>query len=305
MKMLDVPQSGSIGGVTSSHNRAGQYKRARRAPVSPTRTDKQGVARSRFGAASALWQSMTTTLQAAWTAFAHSYPVVDSLGQTVVLTGQQYFVGLNAQLLACGLPTSTVIPTNTTMYPVGTPALYADAGGNVIATVGTIITGDFNKVSCSSVKSNGVSFNAQFSLFGVISSTNVVADISAPYVAQYGNPGLGRKIFANFVYVNSSGMSSNDNIISAAVVAASVVSPPALVAQTGHALQSTGPGTGALAISFFVVNADGSGSIVGTTTQLAGVASQTVGVIAGKSYYTRAFAGGVWQNASNVVIAVA
>ena len=124
MKYLGQPQSGSQAGTTASHNRAGQYLRNRRAPVSPTRTPKQSVARARFGSASALWQTLPAPLQNAWTAFAAAYPVVDSLGQSVTLTGQQYFVGIQSQLLAVGQPTNTAVPNNTTIPPIDTPLLY-------------------------------------------------------------------------------------------------------------------------------------------------------------------------------------
>jgi len=301
MKMLDVPQSGSIGGVTSSHNRAGQYKRARRAPVSPTRTPKQGYARARFGAASALWQSMAPALQAAWTAFAHAYPVVDALGQTVVLTGQQYFVGINAQLLACGQPTSTVVPVNTTLNPVNTPTIYADNSGTVICTVASVTVGDFNKVSCSMPKSPGVSFNAQFSQFAVLSSTNLLFDISTAYVAQYGIPATGRKIFANFVEVNSAGMSSNDNIISTVSVLAPVAAAPVVTSAVVHQVIATGPGTGTLTVAFFILNADGTGTFVGTANQVAGVATSPT-TVSGTTYYARTLVGGIYGKASNSVV---
>ena len=52
MKILDVPQSGSLGGQTSSHNRAGQYRRARRSPVQPTGTGGADHGRSGGRAAS-------------------------------------------------------------------------------------------------------------------------------------------------------------------------------------------------------------------------------------------------------------
>jgi hypothetical protein len=301
MKMLDVPQSGSIGGVTSSHNRAGQYKRARRAPVSPTRTPKQGYARARFGAASALWQSMTPALQAAWTAFAHAYPVVDALGQTVVLTGQQYFVGINAQLLACGQPTSTVVPVNTTLNPVNTPTIYADNSGTVICTVASVTVGDFNKVSCSMPKSPGVSFNAQFSQFAVLSSTNLLFDISAAYVAQYGIPATGRKIFANFVEVNSAGMSANDNIISTVSVLAPVAAAPVATSPGPHTVISTGPGAGTLTVAFFQLNADGTGTFIAQALQTAGIATDAT-LTSGQSYYTRTLIAGVYGKASNIIV---
>ena len=301
MKILDVPQSGSIGGVTSSHNRAGQYRRSRRTPVSPTRTPKQGVARARFGAASSLWQSMSSVLQAAWTAFAQNYPVVDSLGQSIVLTGQQYFVGINAQLQACGQPTTTVVPTNTTLFPIDTPVIYADDSGTVIASVNSVNEGDFNKVSLSSVKSNGVSFNKQFSQFAVLENDTLIVDISAAYVAQYGVPGTARKIFADLVFVNSSGMNGNDAVISVPVVPASAAAAPVLTNHVAGTVVSTGPGAGTDRVALFKVNPeDGYATIQNQETEVAGVATFPF-VPVGSSVFSRTLIAGVWGPKSNVI----
>lgn len=302
MKYLGQPQSGSQAGTTASHNRAGQYLRSRRAPVSPTRTPKQGIARARFGSASALWQSMSSELQAAWTAFAHSYPVVDALGQTIVLTGQQYFVGINSQLQAVGSPQSTAIPTNTTIPAIDTPVIYADASGSVIASVASAVESDFNKLSISSMKSNGVSFNKQFSFFGILTAEDLVIDVSAAYSAQYGMPVLGKKIFANFVEVNSSGMKGNDTIISCPVLAAPVAMAPVLTNPTAGNVVSTGPGVGTDEVVFFV-KAPTDQYAVGSApvAQVAGVATTTI-IPAGFYVFSRTLIGGVYGVASNTIL---
>jgi len=301
MKMLDVPQSGSIGGVTSSHNRAGQYKRNRRAPVSPTRTPKQSVARARFGAASALWQTLDAATQNAWTAFAAAYPVVDSLGQSITLTGQQYFVGIQSQLQAVGQPTNTAVPTNTTLYPIDTPAMILDGSGTFIVSVQSLTDGDFNKVSCSPVLSNGVSFNKQFSLFAVLDTDNQILDISNAYAAQYGAPIAGKKIFAAFVDVNSSGMNGNQQIIQAPVAAAPVAAAPVATNIITGTLVSTGPGAGTDTVTVFQETATpGVFSLGAREAEVAGVATFP-GLTIGTRYFTRTFNAGVYGAASNIV----
>jgi hypothetical protein len=301
MKMLDVPQSGSIGGVTSSHNRAGQYKRNRRAPVSPTRTPKQSVARARFGAASALWQTLDAATQNAWTAFAAAYPVVDALGQSITLTGQQYFVGIQSQLQAVGQPTNTAIPTNTTLFPIDTPVLYVDGSGTFIASVAEVNAGDFNKISCSPVLSNGVSFNKQFSLFAVLNNDNPVLDISLAYAAQYGAPVAGKKIFVAFVDVNSSGMNGNQQILQTPVLPAPVAAAPGIANTVTGELVATGPGIGTDSVAFFEeTTTPGVFGLYATNPQVAGVATQG-GLTVGVRYFTRTVIGGVYGVASNVI----
>jgi len=301
MKMLDVPQSGSIGGVTSSHNRAGQYKRNRRAPVSPTRTPKQSVARARFGAASALWQTLNAAMQNAWTAFAAAYPIVDALGQSVTLTGQQYFVGIQSQLQAVGQPTNTAVPTNTTLFPIDTPVLYADGSGTFIVSVAEVNAGDFNKVSCSPVLSNGVNFNKQFSLFAVLDNNNPVLDISQTYAAQYGAPVAGKKIFVALVDVNSSGMNGNQQILQTPVLPTPVAAAPVATNAVTAQLVSTGPGIGTDNVAFFQeTSTPGVFTLYATVPQVAGVATQN-GLIVGVRYFTRTVIGGVYGQASNII----
>jgi len=301
MKYLGQPQSGSQAGTTASHNRAGQYLRNRRAPVSPTRTPKQSVARARFGAASALWQTMSAALQNAWTAFAAAYPVVDSLGQSVTLTGQQYFVGIQSQLQAVGQPTNTAVPTNTTLNAIDTPVLYADDSGTLIASVNTVTEGDFNKVSCSPVLSNGVSFNKQFSLFAVLDSDDIQLDISVAYAAQYGAPVSGKKIFASFVDVNSSGMNGNQQIIQTPVVAAPAAAAPVVTNVVTGTLVSTGPGAGTDTVTLFnESNTPGVFEVKNTAIQIAGV-GEFHGLTPGLRYFTRIGDALPYGKASNIV----
>ena len=301
MKYLGPPQSGSQAGTTASHNRAGQYLRNRRAPVSPTRTPKQSVARARFGAASALWQTMSAALQNAWTAFAAAYPVVDALGQSVTLTGQQYFVGIQSQLQAVGQPTNTAVPTNTTLFPIDTPQLYADGSGTFIVSVNSVNAGDWNKVSCSPVLSNGVSFNKQFSQFAVLDADDLVMDISVAYAAQYGAPVAGKKIFAAFTDVNSSGMNGNQQILQTPVLPAPIAEAPVITNVVSGTVVSTGPGTGTDTVALFVETTTPGVFIRSTNeAQVAGVATFP-GIVIGTSCFTRTLIGNIFGPASNIL----
>lgn len=217
MKYLGQPQSGSSADTTASHNRAGQYLRNRRTPVTPTRTPKQGILRGRFADASAAWQSLDSTLQNAWTSFAHNYPTVDALGQSVVLTGQQYFIGIQTSRLNAGQDMNFNVPTNTSIPSIDTPVLDIASDGTITVSVASIAPGDFVIVGCSKVLSNGVNFNQSFSQFAVLDSTQLSVDITDVYEAQYGHAVGGRKIFARFKCVNSSGMTGPDLIIQTAV----------------------------------------------------------------------------------------
>src|SRR5439155_109028 len=94
MKILDVPQSGSVAGVTSSRNRFGQYRRTRATPVNPNSTF-QGAVRARLSVNSAAWRALTAAQRAGWNDLAASMTRTDSLGQTYSLTGFQSYCSVN------------------------------------------------------------------------------------------------------------------------------------------------------------------------------------------------------------------
>lgn len=94
--------SGSIGGMTLSHNRGGMYLRARAIPTDPASAYQQAV-RTAFGNASARWATITQTQRDAWETYAAAVPVVNALGDPVYLSGQQMYVRCNAARVSAGL----------------------------------------------------------------------------------------------------------------------------------------------------------------------------------------------------------
>lgn len=84
--------SGSLGGITASRGRGGQFLRARLIPTDPISGD-QAVRRSVFADVSAQWLTLLTTAQReAWDLYAENTPMTDSLGQSFLLSGHQHFV---------------------------------------------------------------------------------------------------------------------------------------------------------------------------------------------------------------------
>src|SRR5436190_13321464 len=115
MKILDVPQSGSLAGSTSSRNRYGQYRRTRAQPTQP-RTARQVANRASLAAFASAWRSLTATQRAGWEALAAQLPRTDSLGQTTFATGLQTFVGFRQSIQSQGslpisdAPAATAVP---------------------------------------------------------------------------------------------------------------------------------------------------------------------------------------------------
>lgn len=145
---LGLTLSGSQGGVTAARNRGGQYLRRRAVPVNPNTIQQQAV-RTALTSLVASWQTLTDGERAAWATYAENTPGVDSLGQTLVLTGQQSYIRCNTPRIAAGL---AVIDAAPIVFNRGNPATLTefDTAGGVgaevrttfepLASAGTVLT---------------------------------------------------------------------------------------------------------------------------------------------------------------------
>jgi len=106
--------SGSIGGVTGSHNKGGQYLRARTVPVNPNSLAQQR-ARSDFTTAITGWSALTDAQRGTWNTFAGEQSWTNGLGDAIQLSGQQAYIACNSKLLGAGLAVVVVPPVPNTM----------------------------------------------------------------------------------------------------------------------------------------------------------------------------------------------
>jgi hypothetical protein len=196
MKMLDVPQSGSIGGVTSSHNRFGQYKRARSIPVNP-RSTQQGAVRARLSANAALWRTLTAAQRAGWSDLAISMNRSDSLGQAYNLTGFMAFVSLNNNQAAAGNAGLTDAPALVTPPTILTAVITTTAGTLSIAyTLTPLGAGARLFTYVGPQRSAGRNYDGDYRLLQVSAAAAASpANALAAYTAKFGAPIVGNKIF--------------------------------------------------------------------------------------------------------------
>lgn len=95
--------SGSVGGLTASRNRGGQYFRSRVVPVNPS-SPAQVTVRSNLSSLIAAWTNeLTPTQRDAWDAYANANPVTNPLGDSRNAGGVAMFVRLNADRLLGGV----------------------------------------------------------------------------------------------------------------------------------------------------------------------------------------------------------
>lgn len=111
--------SGSVGGLTYSHNRGGLYTRARAIPVNPA-TPQQVAVRGFMVTLATAWVGTLTQVQRdAWDLYALLVPLPDSLGDPRNVGGLGMYVRSNVPRLQAGLarvdagPTIFSLPTFT------------------------------------------------------------------------------------------------------------------------------------------------------------------------------------------------
>ena len=105
--------SGSLGGSTFSHNRGGPYIRNRSVPVN-TMTARRTAVRGAFAGLSNQWRNLSAEDQEGWSTYAEATPVMDSLGFSRTLSGQQMYI-------RCNTPRVQVDDTALTLARVDTP----------------------------------------------------------------------------------------------------------------------------------------------------------------------------------------
>lgn len=222
MKINDVPQSGSVAGVTSSRNRSGQYRRTRAIPVNPN-SPAQSSVRGNLATNAAAWRTITSDQQAGWEAYAALHPRVNSIGVTYQLTGMQAYVGVNSELANLGVaavadaPTSDVPVAPVISVDVATPTNTLD----VTYAVSPIPAGMKLAFFVSKPKSKGVRFNSDFRFGGFLPAAADEPMHLGPFVvASFGNITDTQRYFVKAKYVADDGQSgpwSNVLIVDPAV----------------------------------------------------------------------------------------
>lgn len=208
MKFLGNPSSGSQAGTTFSHNSAGQYTRSRRTPVNPVGTGRRATVRANFGASSSAWAALTGSQQAAWAAYAAGHPITDALGQAITLSGHAMFVGVCASLLNVGEAAPTVPPlSSSTVAPMFSVFTITHLGVITLTLTPSGGASDFILIAFSAPKSSGITFNKTFWQQLYVPGNSVGgATYGTAYVAQFGLPPVGSRVFYRLTPVNQYGV---------------------------------------------------------------------------------------------------
>jgi len=156
--------SGSVGGLTYSRNRFGMYTRARATPVNPN-TIRQQEVRASMSSMVVYWHATLTAAQrAAWGVYGANTPIVDALGQSQNLSGQQMFLRSNIARVNLGLAVIVAAPT---IFDLGQPVVGVTS---VVVAAGVITTtftvgGAGSSTTCTKIMQIGVAQNVGRNFF--------------------------------------------------------------------------------------------------------------------------------------------
>lgn len=118
--------SGSLGGVTGSHNFSGYYLRARVVPVNPN-TSQQQTVRNAMAVLSTRWvETLTAAQRLAWEVYASAVEVKNALGDSIALTGLNHYIRSNVPRIQSALPIVDDGPTVYTLASFTDPTFALD-----------------------------------------------------------------------------------------------------------------------------------------------------------------------------------
>ena len=219
MKVIDTPRTGRLGPVVFYESPFGQCCRILSMPRD-SKTAAQCKARQDFGVSSQSWsRGLSDPARELWNVAAQTVPTHPSLNQYSRLSGQMLCVKINATLRCVSQPPTAVPPAPVVFSPncVGDLTIGYDAAGNVqlLLAVGAAVEDImlYGQAPCSAgrMKHRRVCY---LDLLGP--ATNGQCDITAPYIARYGQPAPGQKVFV-VTCQHKNGWKAQEHVTSAIV----------------------------------------------------------------------------------------
>lgn len=197
MRILDIPQSGTLGTTVSVRTRYGQ---TRRPYVSPKnrRTPAQVRIRSNFGRVLARWGALTDEQRTVWAMAAEGVESRPRLGQSGGLSGYLLFVKINSTLAYYGQPPVVAPPERPIFDPNPVDGLVITNTGGIIELKlrVTSVPGAQMVVLGTHPRGPGVSFAKHFAILGFLPAPqDGYSKITKLFVARYGLLRAGRRIF--------------------------------------------------------------------------------------------------------------
>jgi len=201
---------GSHAGNTFAHNKGGSYVKKKTHGTNP-RSSNQSGHRTTVGRLAKYYTfTLTDAQRSAWRTFAATSPVINRMGNTIFLSGQQMFAKTSAQLLAAGF---SIIATPPASGVVGTPTgiiINAVHGGGGSLTITNMVAApganDRVIMYCSPPMNPGRAFiSSQLRRMPTICACNFAAFVTSDYTNAFGllPTAAGQRIFVRIAVVNT------------------------------------------------------------------------------------------------------
>lgn len=220
--------SGSIGGATYAHNQGGLYIRARSIPTNPNTTPQQ-AARNAFGSLAMAWrETLTSAQRSAWEAYAANTPVTNSLGDSILLSGQQMFIRNNGARVRAGEALVAASPVGGGGTALTTPTFDTFTDGDGFGDVAYTNTDDwatavggFLIIQMSRQQNASINFFAGPFCYAATVDGAVVAPTSPVTVTSpFGETfSTGKRVYLRCIACSADGRISDAKIISGLVTA--------------------------------------------------------------------------------------
>lgn len=207
--------SGSIGGITYSHNAGGMYTRGRAIPVNPA-TPGQVAVRNAVGNLTSAWSNVLSAAnRTAWNAYAFAVPLTDKLGDSRAVSGINMYVRSNTVRMQAGLASVAAGPVINTLAELTAPTVSGVASTGVISVAYTntdawaIAAGGALLIYTSRPQSVGVTFfDGPYQYTGRINGAGTPptspGTVTSPFVLT-----AGQRVFVRIVATNADGRSSS------------------------------------------------------------------------------------------------
>ena len=198
MKVLSIPSSGKCGNAVAYPSRYGQCQRQHVVPANHQTSARQHM-RSSFGRLARAWSTLLREEERdAWNVAGPNVQSAKRLAQQGPLTGQQHFQGINSARACLSLDMLRLPPAPVVfrVNPVGQLVITnGDESVRLLLRVAGPVAEDimvFGQAPCSA----GRTKRRNVAYLGVLPAPqNGLSDITDLYLARYGEPRPGEKVF--------------------------------------------------------------------------------------------------------------
>jgi len=203
---LVTQASGSIGGMTFSHNAGGMYIRARAIPTDPN-TSLQQTVRSAVAQLVNVWANVLSAAErAAWNVYASNVPLTDAFGDPKNRSGINHFVRANTPRLQAAATRVDAAPVIFDLGEYTEPSVGFDAAADEIDVVFDNTDAWANEddshmiVYCSKPQNPGVNFfKGPYQHAGIIDGDAASPPTSPAAISLPFSVTAGQKVFARII----------------------------------------------------------------------------------------------------------